>query len=165
MKIFFLDKDPRMCALAHCDKHVEKMILEYAKMMSTAHHMLDPPSELHETMYKCTHENHPTSKWIIESNTNYSWLYDVWFWLAKEHWWRYELVHKSWKKLYNKLSHTPNNISLGEFTTPPITIPNKYKIDTGNPIDDIIQSYRKYYIEAKLSFANMREAPEWYINL
>ena len=63
------------------------------------------------------------------------------------------------------MSHTPNNISLGEFTTPPMTIPNKYKIDTGNPIDDIIQSYRKYYIEAKLSFANMREAPEWYINV
>ena len=52
MNIFFLNEDSRMCAQAHCDKHVVKMILEYAQMMSTAHRVLDPPSELIEPMYK-----------------------------------------------------------------------------------------------------------------
>ena len=58
MNIFFLDDDPKMCAQAHCDKHVVKMILEYAQIMSTAHRVLNSPSDLTESMYKITHENH-----------------------------------------------------------------------------------------------------------
>ena len=56
MNIFFLDEDPRICAQAHCDKHVIKMILEYAQMMSTAHRELAPPSNLMKSMYKITHK-------------------------------------------------------------------------------------------------------------
>ena len=103
MNIFFLDEDSKMCAQAHCDKHVVKMILEYAQMMSTAHRVLDPPSELIEPMYKPTHKNHPAAVWVRESDANYKWLYDLWFWLAKEYWWRYDKMHKTWEKLYNKI--------------------------------------------------------------
>ena len=28
MNIFYLDKDPKICATMHCDKHVVKMIIE-----------------------------------------------------------------------------------------------------------------------------------------
>ena len=52
MNIFFLDEDPKMCAQAHCDKHVVKMILEYEQMKSTAHRELETPSDLIEPMYK-----------------------------------------------------------------------------------------------------------------
>ena len=41
MNIFYLHKDPRQCAQMHCDKHVVKMIVEYAQLMSTAHRVLD----------------------------------------------------------------------------------------------------------------------------
>ena len=41
MNIFYLDKDPEISAKMHCDKHVVKMIIEYAQMLSTAHRMLD----------------------------------------------------------------------------------------------------------------------------
>ena len=171
MNIFFLDKDSRMCAQAHCDKHVIKMILEYAQMMSTSHRELDPPSELIEPMYKPTHKNHPAAVWVRESDANYKWLYDLWFWLAKEYWWRYDKIHKTWEKLYNKLSHTPLNIPSGNFTSPPLCMPEEYKIDTGNPLNDAIESYRKYYIKDKSSFAkwggiveNMRQPPEWWKN-
>ena len=41
MNIFYLDKDPKIAARLHCDKHVVKMIIEYAQLMSTAHRMLD----------------------------------------------------------------------------------------------------------------------------
>ena len=41
MNIFYLDKDPNVCANYHCDKHVVKMIVEYAQMLSTAHRVLD----------------------------------------------------------------------------------------------------------------------------
>jgi len=41
MNLFYLHKDPEISATLHCDKHVVKMIIEYAQMLSTAHRMLD----------------------------------------------------------------------------------------------------------------------------
>ena len=41
MNIFYLHKKPEISAQLHCDKHVVKMIIEYAQMLSTAHRMLD----------------------------------------------------------------------------------------------------------------------------
>ena len=41
MNIFYLDKDPKVCAEMHLDKHSSKMMVEYAQLMSTAHRVLD----------------------------------------------------------------------------------------------------------------------------
>lgn len=41
VNIFMLDLDPRAAAQAHCDKHVVKMILETAQLLSSAWHALD----------------------------------------------------------------------------------------------------------------------------
>ena len=41
MNRFVLDQDPLKAAAYHCDKHVVKMILEEAQMLSTAHRILD----------------------------------------------------------------------------------------------------------------------------
>ena len=41
MNIFYLNKDPKICAEQHCDKHVVKMIVEYAQLLSTAHRVID----------------------------------------------------------------------------------------------------------------------------
>jgi len=41
MNIFALDRDPYVAASFHCDKHVVKMICEYAQLLSTAHRQLD----------------------------------------------------------------------------------------------------------------------------
>ena len=41
MNIFYLHKEPEVSARLHCDKHVVKMIIEYAQMLSTAHRMID----------------------------------------------------------------------------------------------------------------------------
>lgn len=41
MNLFYLDKSPELCAQQHCDKHIVKMILEYAQLLSTAHRLLD----------------------------------------------------------------------------------------------------------------------------
>ena len=39
-ELILLSKDPTNVR-THCDKHVVKMIIEYAQLMSTAHRMLD----------------------------------------------------------------------------------------------------------------------------
>ena len=36
MNIFFLDKTPELSAKMLCDKHIPKMLLESAQMLSTA---------------------------------------------------------------------------------------------------------------------------------
>ena len=41
MNIFFLHRDPEQAAKEHVDKHVVKMIVEYAQLLSTAHRMID----------------------------------------------------------------------------------------------------------------------------
>jgi len=41
MNIFVLSEHPREAAQAHLDRHVVKMILEYAQLLSTAHRLLD----------------------------------------------------------------------------------------------------------------------------
>ena len=41
MNLFILDKDPVLAAQLQCDKHVVKMIVESAQMLSTVHRMLD----------------------------------------------------------------------------------------------------------------------------
>ena len=41
MNIFVLDEDPAAAAIMLCDKHIPKMIVESAQMLSTAHRMLD----------------------------------------------------------------------------------------------------------------------------
>ena len=41
MNIFYLDKNPKVAAEMHCDKHVIKMVLEYAQILSTAHRVID----------------------------------------------------------------------------------------------------------------------------
>ena len=57
MNIFVLNKDPVLAAQEQCDKHVVKMIVESAQMLSTAHRMLDgqvyrKPSKSGKTMIK-----------------------------------------------------------------------------------------------------------------
>lgn len=41
MNIFCLDHDPYISAEMHCDKHILKMVIEYAQLLSTAHRVLD----------------------------------------------------------------------------------------------------------------------------
>ena len=56
MNIFYLSRDPVEAAKLQCDRHVVKMILETAQLLSTAHVELDGE----QVAYKATHKNHPS---------------------------------------------------------------------------------------------------------
>ena len=51
MNIFCLDEDPIKAVQMMCDKHIVKMILESAQLMSTAHRELDGDNA-NENLYK-----------------------------------------------------------------------------------------------------------------
>ena len=72
MNIFRLSNDAYECAEMHCDKHVVKMLLETAQMLSTAWRMTDSDSEYADKhgMYKVAHKNHPSTVWVRNNVIN-----------------------------------------------------------------------------------------------
>jgi len=151
LNIFVLDSDPKMCAFAHCDNHVKEMIPVYAQILCNAHHLLDPKGSILKDLdgldpdFPLIQMEINTS-WAKDNNKNYQWLHDVWFWLNKEYWYRFDEIHESWNKLYNKLSHIPNNIIEGDLTSPPQNIPEDC-IESGleDELQNTIAGYRKFY--------------------
>ena len=60
MNIFFLDKDPVKAAQLQCDKHVVKMVLETAQMVSTA-----VRNQGHDVGYLLAYPKHPMTIWAV----------------------------------------------------------------------------------------------------
>ena len=157
MNIFYLDEDVTECAKMHVDKHCVKMILEYAQLMSTAHHVLDGEAAP-DTLYKSTHVNHPSAVWARQSVYNYVYLYTLWIALMKEYTYRYGKNHAC-ERLIDALGQLPINIQTNFFTKPPCCMPDECK--TG----DTIESYRKYYMMHKnhiFAWKN-RPVPDWVV--
>ena len=157
MNIFALHSDPYRAAKMHCDKHVVKMILETAQLLSTAHHELDGEFAL-DGLYKTTHKNHPSAKWVRESDTNYMWAWRLMQGLCAEYTARYGKIHATETKMLDKLMNLPRNIPNGYQTPIPQCMPIEYKCD------DVVQAYRNYYIGAKKDIAVWKHGnyPEWW---
>jgi hypothetical protein len=185
MNIFYLDHDVRKCAEMHNDKHVVKMILEYAQLLSTAHRILDgvlstgiSPSGRKKTvyvladnrdtiLYSATHVNHPSCVWVRQSDKNYDWLFSLFQALMDEYTYRYGKIHAC-SKLELFLARLPNNIPQKPFSEPTPAMPDDVKVLREVYTDryelDSISSYRNYYIQNKTHLANWknRDIPEWY---
>jgi hypothetical protein len=161
MNIFYLDHNPKVAAQAMTDKHVVKMILESAQLLSTAHRVLDGEAEvqlskngrrltryshptLDDVLYKSTHINHPSGVWARESKANYLWLYKHFVELCLEYTARYHKVHASFEKLNGVLSTPPFNITNSPFTPIKLAMPVNYHLS------DPVESYRYYYESEKL---------------
>ena len=180
MNIFVLHEDPIVAAQMVCDKHVGKMIIESAQMLSTVHRMLDGipekrPSRSGKTIqtyytfgdkrddlyYLAVHKFHPCTTWTAKSKTNYEWHYDHFRGLANEFEYRRNKQHVSWQKLGIMLSKPPKNIpdiGLTEFAQAMSHYPD-CKVE-GDPV----KAYRNYYHAAK-PFAKWdwgRPTPSWW---
>jgi len=176
MNIFYIDEDPIQAAQWMVDKHVVKMILESAQLLSTAHRILDGrevegksktgrkvrrwilDDSRDEVIYTATHINHPSAIWCRESVENYNWLVDHFFALMQEYTHRYEKTHKCFGDLSYMLQSPPNNLKEWDWTPMPSAMADEYKIS-----DDPLTNYRNYY---KIGKSNMhkwtnREKPEW----
>ena len=177
MNIFYLDRDVSKCAEYHNDKHVVKMIIEYAQLLSTAHRVIDGEQYLDKTangrsikrwrmedntletvLYKATHINHPSAVWVRQSNNNYNWLMCLFQSLLLEYTHRYGKFHATERLVYF-LRKPPQNIPVGYLTQPTPAMPDEYKVP-----GDSLQSYRNYYVGAKKTMAKWknRDIPSWW---
>lgn len=155
MNIFILDKDPETCARQHCNKHVVKMILESAQILSTVVRKHWDIND--DRLYRPTHFNHPCTLWA-KSPENFFWLYKLGKELAKEYTHRYGKTHKSERVLDRCVEYI--DIKSLESTSPlsfVLAMPDEYKNE------DPVKAYRTYYINDKkniLQYKN-RETPSW----
>lgn len=175
MNIFYLNADPLLCAQQHVDKHVVKMIVEYAQLLSTAHRLLDGvetlgfsasgrvvkrwqlPDDRDEVLYHATHKQHPSALWTRASKENYLWLSCLFDCLLKEYSFRYGKVHST-ARLSSALQQSPSRIISQGFTEPTPAMPDHYIVS-----NDSIQSYRNYYQGSKshLFAWKNRPIPDW----
>ena len=175
MNIFAIESDPAACAKSMVDKHVVKMILETAQLLSTAHRILDGEEydgtsksgrkakrwrlydDREDHLYSATHINHPSAIWARASNNNYNWLYCHFNALLSEYKHRYGKIHKC-HNMWMFLERPPMSIPVGPLTQVTTAMPDEYKVP-GNSV----ASYRNYYKAGKAHLHKWtnREAPAW----
>lgn len=180
MNIFYIDSDPVEAAKMQCDRHVVKMVIESAQMLSTAHRMLD--GTLIETrtkterkgrhyrlddareqlLYKAVHYHHPCTVWTMKSNNNYNWHWVHYKALCEEYAYRYGRIHKTDDLLTEALYQLPRNIPIGPLSPLPLAMGAAPEcIDYNDPVG----SYRKFYQTKQKRFKmawTKREIPEWF---
>lgn len=146
MNIFVLDLDPIKAAQYQCDRHVVKMTLETAQILST---VLDGP-------YRPTHHNHPCVKWAGVSKENADWLITHGLALGEEYTFRYGKVHKSVEVIKSLSPDKLVSLGLTPFAQ---AMPDQYR----NP--DVVKAYRDYYRGEKTwAMWTKRRKPEWFQN-
>lgn len=149
MNLFILDEDPAISAEYHCDKHVVKMIIEAAQILSTVMNLkgLQGP-------YKSTHIKHPCTLWTAESKANFAWVLRYHRYLGIEYSKRYYKTHKC----------SALTFEFPEFTKLELTpfvqcMPTKYKV-----LNEPVLAYRNYYLGDKSRFAKWKlgNEPYWW---
>ena len=176
MNIFYLSEDPVQCAKWHCDKHVTKMIIEYAQLLSTAHRVLDGEhvkvisnsgkrmvsnwkldGGSDNVFYKVAQVSHPSNIWVRQSGHHYIYLWRLWHNLCLEYTERYNKTHMTWKKLRSYISILPQNIPDNGFKEPPQCMPDECKEISA------VKAYRKFYKAHKREFATWKtQVPSWF---
>jgi hypothetical protein len=181
MNIFILDLHPVAAAKQQCDKHIVKMILESAQMLSTAHRLLDGRMGIGQSktgrkaktwqiddpvrdtvLYKAVHINHPCTIWTMESSANYHWHFKHYEALHDEYQYRYGKTHRSFTELAYLLKNAPDNIPYAPLT--PFKLAMGAAPECINPADPV-GSYRAFYQTKQDRFKmtwTKRDVPSWF---
>lgn len=156
MNVFTLDLDPRTAATMHVDKHVVKMPLESAQMLSTALRSVGIDDA---RLYRATHRRHPCTLWAAATRSNFMWLIDLGLALCDEHRHRYPASrpHKS-RTVIEVAREYVDALPGGELTPHAQAMPDACKVP-----GDAVAAYRRYYVAEKMRFASYRGRawPTW----
>lgn len=174
------------CAEYHGDKHLHKMIVEYAQIMSTVWHFSVHPCQLKTTrctctieegslpagLYKKSHIHHPVVLWCQKNIQHYNAMLDVALALSNERRRRNEFLpnnkkytarHRTEDVLAVLQQFTPN-IPNVEWMDPPKCMPSCYFNHDGKVLSTV-ESYRLFYAGHKIRIAKLKwhpiAEPEW----
>ena len=191
MNLFRLHNNPMIAAEMHCDKHIPKMILETAQMLSTAWRMTDEAVDKSKAksgvlsqsaceiydgapekdtayadeqgMYKIAYKNHPSTVWVRQKSKNYNWTLFLFKSLCKEYTKRYGKHHAS-GGLESAFEKYPLGVRVSDLTKRRMAFPQCMPDEykvQGNPV----KAYRNYYKGEKAYFDKWdrgRAAPKWW---
>lgn len=164
MNLFILDKNPEWAAAAHCDKHVCKMILESAQLLSTAHVLLDGQRRARRhipLIVKPYSPNHPCALWVRQSNSNYAWARTLLAALLEQFELRFKKPHQ-YVELADQLLNPPDAMKSAPLSPFFQCVPEQFRQV------DAVQAYRAYYWAEKRYFARWSkpcEPPHWWKTL
>jgi len=154
VNIFVLASDPLMAARYHCDKHVVKMCLEYAQILSTVAARYDVKND---DLYRPTHDRHPCTLWAGDSLMNASWLRRLLFHLGHEYELRYGRTHASVSVGLWAFQRVAKRLPVRDQTKFVQAMPDEYRRPNA------VSAYRAYYLGEKRRFAEWRRgAPKWW---
>lgn len=151
MNIFYLDKDPELAAQMMHDKHVVKMILETAQILST---VCDRYGAWKAGMYRPTHPHHPSTLWAGDSAAHFNWLVDHGQHLCNEYSHRYSRKHRSGAVIDLCGAEAPAHFPSHEWTEPAQAMPDEFKVS-----GDSVAAYRAYYLGRKVEQSKWTRRP------
>tara|TARA_B100001778_G_C18561433_1_gene617952 strand:+ start:913 stop:1491 length:579 start_codon:yes stop_codon:yes gene_type:complete len=166
MNIFVIgdNADPSLSATMMCDKHIPKMVVESAQMLASAliRHGATPeemPLTKKKTPYKGGYPHHPCTVWTGDTRANFNWLVSHGIALCREYSQRFGGKVHSCQDPIMHMKSMLTKIPDGDLTPFAQAMPDEFKSD------DIVSSYRAFYIDDKASFAKWERgtpAPYWW---
>jgi len=161
MNIFGVDNDTTTCATYHTDRHIVKMPLETAQMISFVYYdkeLWEAPIPQLLMGNSNSHDKHPCSLWIRENISNFIWSCEFGIKLVEEYRFRYNSVkHERCMLIFQwALENLP--VLEVDFRTPfAKAMPEEFKVDCS------VESYRNYYKfgKSELHQWTKRNKPEW----
>jgi hypothetical protein len=159
MQIFFVDRDPIIAAQSLCDKHIVKMPIEAAQLLSITSVLCGGIAPYKSGKWK----NHPCAIWVRQSKQHTDWLLVHGKELCNEFYKRYRpnggKHHASLDALLSLETHGTFPVDNG-WKDPPQALPEDVQHE------DVITAYRQYYNKYKTKFATWKEPanpPEWFV--
>ena len=138
MNVFACDESPIIAAGCLADRHVVKMTLETAQILSTAwriRYSADYPGVADGLgLYKSTHQKHPVVLAAVADQDYFDWLVEHGYALADEYQRRFGKVHASLRVIWQFTRER----STGSLVNAPYCGPVEHQTDS------IVESYRRY---------------------
>ena len=156
MNIFVTDRDPEVAARSLCDKHVVKMPLESAQILSAVSWKLGVAAP-----YKLTHARHPCVLWADERRANWDWLVQHALALCAEYERRYHRQHAAHAVITHCEARGGRPVQVGPRTPFVQVVPEQYQ-----QVDPVL-AYRAYYLGDKARFARWKSParpPAWWLS-
>ena len=137
VNLFYLDKNPKLCAKYYCDKHVNKIMIEILQILSQIHHNIgdkEPPYK------KCMaiKPNLAPYVWAMKSISNYKYCVDLAFYLLEEYKFRYKKNEHKCEPVIKWLSENIPNAIKGTRRTKFI-------------LTDNVSAYQEYFNDVEAS--------------
>ena len=161
VNLFYLDKNPKKCAQFYCDKHVVKISVEIAQILSQIHHIFGETEPPYKSCRAVSKSLSPL-KWAMESISNYLYCCNLGIELINEYKFRYNKdTHKCLDVLIWLKNNIPKKIKKKNRTKFKLT--NNIKVYS-EYFTDPVEASKFMYVDYKCKNDKWtkRNQPEWF---